>query len=322
MKELVNFIKRKSSLFFLFLGLAILVALLYYMDFSVIAESFSMVGNKIFLVFAVAALWIVCNTLCVSTLVNHKVPFYHLLYNQVTGDGYNVITPFAGLGGEPYKIKHLTNWLSLDEASETIMRDRLIHSLSGIIYTCLTLWVVIFFVPVEKALFIGFIVFGIILTIFSVLLSLIILSDKPNKYLGKIMKKMKLLKEFKSNPLKRSIFLKALFFKLLGRVMNMLEFVVIFILLGIQPELLEIVTIAAMLALSGTFLFIIPQGIGVNEAGISGAFQLIGKPIELGLGVGLIRRARVLFWALFGIAIHLSVLFYRNILLKEQGEKN
>ena len=133
---------------------------------------------------------------------------------------------------------------------------------------------------------------------------------------------MKLLKEFKSKPLKRSIFLKALSFKLLGRVLNMLEFIVIFILLGIQPELLEIVTIAAMLALSGTFLFIIPQGIGVNEAGISGAFQLIGKPIELGLGVGLIRRARVLFWALFGIALHLSVLFYRNFLLKEQREKN
>lgn len=322
MSELVNLIKKKSSLFFLFIGLSILVALLYYMDFSVIAESFSMVGNKIFIVFAVSILWITCNTLCVSTLVNQKVPFYHLLYNQVTGDGYNVITPFAGLGGEPYKIKHLTNWLSLDEASETIMRDRLIHSLSGITYTCLTLWVVIFFVPLERALFITFIIFGLILTVFSVLLSLIILSDKPNKYLGTIMKKMKLLKEFKSNPLKRSIFLKALFYKMLGRVLNMVEFVVIFILLGITPDLLEIVTIAAMLALSGTFLFIIPQGIGVNEAGISGAFQLIGRPIELGLGVGLIRRARVLFWALFGIALHLSVLFYRNFLLKEQGEKN
>lgn len=322
MSELLNSIKKRSSLVFLFIGLAILVALLYYMDFSVIADSFNMVGNKIFLVFAVSMLWIVCNTLCVSTLVNHQVPFYHLLYNQVTGDGYNVITPFAGLGGEPYKIKHLTNWLSLDEASETIMRDRLIHSLSGILYTCLTLWVVILFIPLEKALYITFVILGIVLTAFSIIYSFIILSDKPEKVLGKIMKKMKLLEEFRSNRLSKKIFFQALFYKMFGRVLNMVEFVVIFLLLGIAPDLLEIITIAAMLALSGTFLFIIPQGIGVNEAGISGAFQLIGRPVELGLGVGLIRRARVLFWALFGIALHLSVLFYRNFYLKRQRENN
>lgn len=322
MSDIVNFIKKKSSLFFLFIGLSILGALLYYMDFSVIADSFNIIGNKIFLVFAVSILWIVCNTLCISSLINHRVSFYHLLYNQVTGDGYNVITPFAGLGGEPYKIKHLTNWLSLDEASEAIMRDRLIHSLSGILYTCLTLWIVILFVPLERTFLITFVVFGVVLAIFSILLSLIILSDKPNKYLGTLLQKLKLLKEFKSKPLRRSIFLKALSYKILGRILNMVEFVVIFLLLGITPDLLEIITIAAMLALSGTFLFIIPQGIGVNEAGISGAFQLIGRPAELGLGVGLIRRARVLFWALFGIALHLSVLLYRNFYLKRQREKH
>ncbi|MEM6317755.1 MAG: lysylphosphatidylglycerol synthase transmembrane domain-containing protein [Bacteroidota bacterium] len=322
MRELVHFIQQKSSLFFLCVGLGILTALLYYLDFSVIADSFNIIGNKIFLVFAVSVLWIVCNTMCISILLGHRISFYQLLYNQVTGDGYNVITPFAGLGGEPYKIKHLTNWISLDEASEAIMRDRLIHSLSGMLYSCLTLWTVILFVPLEKGFLITFIVFGVILAVLSILLSLIILSDKPNKFLGQLMKKMKLLEEFKSNPLRRSIFLKALGYKLLGRVLNMLEFLVIFLLLGITPGVLEIVTISAMLALSGTFLFIIPQGIGVNEAGISGAFQLIGRPVELGLGVGLIRRARVLFWALFGIALHLSVLLYRNLYLKKQREKN
>ena len=136
------------------------------------------------------------------------------------------------------------------------------------------------------------------------------------------MKKLKLLEEFKSKPLKQSIFLKALGHKMLGRVFNMLEFLVIFLLLGITPGVLEIVTVVALLALSGTFFFIIPQGLGVNEAGISGAFQLIGQPIELGLGVGLIRRSRVLFWALFGITLHLAVLFYRNFYLKQQRENN
>ena len=322
MNNLGNFIKKKSSLFFLFVGLSILAALIYYLDYSVITEAFSMVGNKIFLVFVVSIGWIICNTFCISTLVNKKVSFYHLMYNQVTGDGYNAITPFAGLGGEPYKIKHLTNWISLDEASEAIMRDRLIHSLSGILFTCLTLWLVIIFTHLESAYLIPFTILNIVLTVFSILFSLIILSDKPNKYLGKMMMKLKLIEEFKSKPLAKGIFLKALSYKMLGRVFTLAEFTVIFLLLGITPDLLEIVTVVAMLALSGTFFFIIPQGLGVNEVGISGAFQLIGRPIDLGLGVGLIRRSRVLFWALFGITLHLAVLFYRNFYLKRQREKN
>ena len=87
-------------------------------------------------------------------------------------------------------------------------------------------------------------------------------------------------------------------------------------LLGKTPTFIEIVTIIAMLALSGTILFIVPQGIGVNEVGISGGFQLIGLPVELGLSFGLIRRARILFWAFLGIGIHY---FYHLLKSKSEG---
>lgn len=318
MNKFITLIKRKSNLVFLFIGVLVLIALLSYMDFSVIAESFNQLGKKIGIVFVVPIFWIVCNVLCVSTLIQHRVPFWSLMYNQITGDAYNVITPFAGLGGEPYKIKHLTNWLSLDEASELAMRDRLIHSLSGILYTGLTLWVVVLFVNLETSFFLTFSTFATVLTLAATLLGFLILSEAPNKFLGVILKKLKLLKDFRSNPLKKSIFLKALVYKLLGRALNMIEFLVILYLLGMQPTFLEIATISAMLSLSGTLLFIIPQGIGVNEAGISGAFKLIGQPIELGLGVGLIRRARVLFWALFGIALHFSFFMIQTLSLKKR----
>lgn len=319
MTDKASRIKQRTSIFFLFIGLVILGTLLYYMDFSVIAKSFNLVGAKIFFVFAVAIIWIICNTLCVSTLVGHRIAFHHLLYNQVTGDGYNVITPFAGLGGEPYKVTHLANWLTLEEASETIMRDRLIHSLSGIIFTCMTLWAVVIFLPLEQSFFYTFTIIGTVLSIFSFIYSYIILSSAPEKLLGTLLKKLNVLKNFRSNPLERTIFLQALFFKILGRIANMLEFVVIFLLLGIDPVLLDIVTISAMLALSGTLLFIIPQGIGVNEAGISGAFKLIGQSVDVGLTVGLIRRARVLFWALLGVGIHLlTLVIKKSYLIKEK----
>ena len=311
-KETMSTYKKYSGLFFLIIGILILAVLIYFLDVKVILKSFSLLGYKIFLVFVPAIFWMMANTMCLSTLLQHKIPFPNLLFNQVTGDAYNVITPFAGLGGEPYKMKHLTSWVSLNEASEAILRDRLIHSLSGITYTSFTLLAVVALIPLERAFFITFTSVGLILMVLAGILSFIILSSAPNKYFGAIMKKLKLLEDYRSNPLSRSTFLKAWGFKMIGRFLNMVEFLVIFILLGMQPEITEIIAISAMLALSGTLLFIIPQGIGVDEAGISGAFKLIGYPLELGLTFGLIRRARVIFWALFGVALHVGYLFLKK----------
>lgn len=320
MNELISFIKERASLFFLFVGLAILVGLLYYVDFDIIRASFNMIGSKIVIVFAIPIIWISCNTLCISTLTQHQIPFHHLLYNQITGDAYNVLTPFAGLGGEPYKIKHLTNWLSLDKASEAILRDRLIHTLSGIFYSCLTLWIVLFIVELPQSFFFTFIVIGTVLALLTALLGFVILSDKPEKFLGIILKKLKLLEEFRGNALNHSIFFQALLLKTLGRFLNLVEIYTIFYLLGVSVGFSDVMTVSAMLSLTSTLLFIIPQGIGINEAGISGALKLIGHSVELGLSIGLIRRARVLFWAVFGLSLHFFSLLVKNIQFDKQIE--
>ncbi len=312
MKEQASVLKRRSGLFFLLFGLLILASLLYYVDLNLIIQSFHLLGSKILLVFFVAILWIANNTLCLATLLKFRVPFHHLLYNQITGDAYNVITPLAGLGGEPYKVKHLTNWIPLSEASEAVLRDRLIHSLSGMIFTSLTVLIVAVFMPLGRSLLITFAMLGVLFTILSAILTFLIFSNVPNKFLGKVLKKLKLLEEYRSNPLDQPTFLKALFFKVLARILNMVELLLIFLLLGISPGFFEIVTISALIALSGTLLFVVPQGIGVNEAGISGAFKLIGHPLELGLSFGLIRRARILFWALLGVSLHFFVLLLKK----------
>ena len=300
--------KNKSSLFFTIVGLAVLATLLYFLDLGIILQSFQTIGMKIFLVFAIAISWMICNTLCLSTFLNHRIPFPHLLYNQITGDAYNIITPFAGLGGEPYKINHLSQWVSLSEASEAIIRDRLTHSLSGLLYTAITLLVVLYFVPLETAMWASFTTVAAIISILSMLLMALILSKKPNQLMHRLLKKLKILESFRSTTLLKSTFFKALGFKVLGRFLNLVEIYVVFMLLGITPSVVDVVTVSAMVALSGTLLFIIPQGIGVNEAGISGAFNLLGYAAALGLSLGLIRRARVLFWALFGVALHLCAL--------------
>ena len=110
-----------------------------------------MVGYDIFYVFFIAIIWISCNVLCLNVLSGGKIPFLYLMYTQITGDAYNAITPFGGLGGVPVKIKHLAEYLGFHEASETAIRDQLLHTLSGIMMTAILSILAIFILPLSDA---------------------------------------------------------------------------------------------------------------------------------------------------------------------------
>jgi uncharacterized membrane protein YbhN (UPF0104 family) len=99
----------------------------------------------------------------------------------------------------------------------------------------------------------------------------------------------------------------------LGRVISLIEIYLILRFLGIAitPGIMAIV--AAFIAASSLLINVIPQGLGVAEAGITGAFSLIGLAPHLGLTFGLIRRARIIFWALVGISIFLPFQLVRSL---------
>jgi uncharacterized membrane protein YbhN (UPF0104 family) len=85
--------------------------------------------------------------------------------------------------------------------------------------------------------------------------------------------------------------------------------------------------VAAFIAASSLLINAIPQGLGVAEAGITGAFSLIGLAPHLGLTFGLIRRARIIFWALLGIALFLPFQLFSSFVRtvprsRSQPQKN
>jgi len=121
-----------------------------------------------------------------------------------------------------------------------------------------------------------------------------------------------MLADYRSNPIKKTVFLKALGFKMIGRLLSMVELLIIFLLLGFSPSFLDILTVMTVLTIGSSILFIFPQGIGVHEAGITGAFSILGYSAAMGLSFGLIRRARGLFWMIFGIALHLVVVLFNK----------
>ncbi|MEM1324176.1 MAG: lysylphosphatidylglycerol synthase domain-containing protein [Bacteroidota bacterium] len=305
-------LRAPDPILFYMIGVVILCLLIYNMEVEAVFESLSTVGGMIFLVFATAIPWIIANTLSTSNLIKHKIPFIDLLYIEITGDAYNAIIPLAGLGGEPYKIKSMTSWMSLEDASSAIVQNRLIHSLTGILFTAITVLITLSLVEMPEKLVIPMIITSCVLMVIGLLMSWATMTTVPTRLSGYILKKLKFLNEYRNEPLPFSRFIISFFFKMLGRALSLVEIYVIFILLGQEPHIAELITVVALLSLSSTIFFVIPQGLGVSEGSSSWAFQILGLGGELGLIFGLIRRSRVIFWAILGVAIHVTVLLIRR----------
>jgi 1L-myo-inositol 1-phosphate cytidylyltransferase len=288
------------------LGIGIVAALLFYVPLNLVADSLALVGNKVFLVFSVAMLWIVTNTLTTSTLVKGKVPFIDLLYNQITGEAYNTILPLASMGGEPYRIQHLTNWLDLHTASRTIVVDRLIRAITGLLFaaTCLTLTLVL--VKLSSAVFITVAVLAVLHLIFGTGIIWLSLSQAPSKMVNFTLNKLKMVEDYRNEPIPARRFFAAMGYKFVSRIFSLVEMYVIFSLLGYDPSMGDVITIAGFIAVSTT-VFFMPAGLGVNELGIASALTILGYPAALIISFSIVRRASVIFWALLGVALHASV---------------
>jgi CDP-L-myo-inositol myo-inositolphosphotransferase len=296
-----------DPIYFYLLGVVILVALIFSLELNVVAESMAAVGNKLFLVFSVAIIWILANTMCIRTLVKGKVPFADLMYNQMTGDAYNTIIPLAGLGGEPYKIKHLTQWLDWHTASQAIVVDRLIHATTGMAFSAVCVGATLYMLDLETAFFIPLLIMASIFAVGAIAMIWLSLSTAPSRIAGYILKKLKIVEEYRADPLSARMFFQAFFFKFMGRSFNLVEIFLMFKIFELTPGFFDLTAVAGFISTSATLFFIIPQGLGVNELGISTALDILGYTAALGITFGLIRRARMIFWALFGVALHLTV---------------
>ncbi|MEM9917009.1 MAG: lysylphosphatidylglycerol synthase domain-containing protein [Bacteroidota bacterium] len=310
-------LKKPAPFVFYFFGALLLCYLIYKMDVTTVMTSLTEVGGWVFLVFATAIFWILANTMSLANLTNYKIPFLDLLYIQITGDAYNDIIPLAGLGGEPYKIKQLSNFVGLEEGSRTIVHNRLIHSLTGILFTSITGFGAVALVSMTDQWRIPILIASSVFAIVTVGMIWLTLSSVPNKLSGFVLKKLKFIDEFRNESLSPKRFAISFFWKLSARALNLLEIYAIFVVLGYSPDLSYLVMVSAMLSLSATLFFIVPQGIGVSEASVSTAFVLLGLGAQVGLIFGLLRRARIVFWALLGIAIQLTVVLIRKLMARK-----
>ncbi|HKE18938.1 MAG TPA: lysylphosphatidylglycerol synthase domain-containing protein, partial [Kofleriaceae bacterium] len=302
-------------------GLLLLAWLVSRMPVGAVEQAFRQVGGGILLAFAAAPLWYAANAFGIGLLLEGRVRFRHLFYIHVVGEAMNTIVPLAGLGGDVFRARALAEHVGTPMATRAVVEDRLVNVLSGPLFSgaaiALTLWIT----PLDRAVAAGLGIAAALLLAAGLALVVFVLSPYPSRWSAALIRR--LTGQAGAGPvaaLDGKRLAGVLAAKMVGRLLNLIEIAIILRLLGLAPSLQLVVAITGLLSASAVLFFFVPQGLGVNEAGIAGAFTMLGLAGPYGLAFGLIRRARVVTWAAIGVTLHLTLLAWKRVRASRRGD--
>ncbi len=288
---------------FYLLGLALLVWVVSRYPLADLTRACLKLGPWVMLTPVVALTWISCNTSALYLLLDKQVPWLPLLKIRLIGDGYNALLPLAGLGGEPFKVRHLARYVSTDRLVTALIRDRVTENAVGFLYTAFGLAVGFrrfSFSPAMRVALIGYIAFA---TLAGIASALLVVTTLPGKLAGWISKFLGVTPgEAVTVPLPE--FLKLLFWYVAARITGCLELTVLLLLLGLGFDPITILFGYSLFNAAGFIAFMIPQGLGVYEGTAVWLFEILGFPGPLGVAVALARRGRMLVVGLIGVLLH------------------
>jgi 1L-myo-inositol 1-phosphate cytidylyltransferase / CDP-L-myo-inositol myo-inositolphosphotransferase len=302
-------------------GLLLLTWLVSRMPFESIHVAFQDAGAGLLLVFATAPLWYAANATGLGLLLEGRVGFRHLFHNQMVGEAMNTIVPLAGLGGDVFRARHLATLVGAAPATRAVVQDRLIHALSGPLFAGAAIALTVWLVPLEPAVAAGLAVTAALLLAAGGVLLAFMLTPYSSRWSGALFRRLSRRSgEVTFEPPRRRLVLAVLAAKMAGRLLNLVEIALILQILGLEISPPLVIAIAGLLSASAVVFFMVPQGLGVNEAGIAGAFGLLGVAAPYGLAFGLIRRARVVTWAALGLALQTSLWGWKRLRARRPAE--
>jgi 1L-myo-inositol 1-phosphate cytidylyltransferase / CDP-L-myo-inositol myo-inositolphosphotransferase len=301
-------------------GLLLLAWLVSRMPVGAVDQAFAQVGGGILFVFAAAPLWYAANAIGLGILLDGRVRFRHLFYVQVVGEAMNTIVPLAGLGGDVFRARYLGDLVGTSVATRAVVEDRLVNVLSGPLFAGIAIAITIWIAPLDPAVVAGLTVASVLLLAAGVALVGFVLSPYPSRWSAALIRRLTGESGAPVQALARGRLAGVLAAKMAGRLLNLIEIAIILSLLGLEATPGLVIAIAGLLSASAVLFFFVPQGLGVNEAGIAGAFSMLGLAAPFGLAFGLIRRARVVTWAAIGVTLHLGLLGWRRLRGARHGD--
>jgi len=249
-----------------------------------------------------------------------NVPFWKVLQLTVSGYAINYITPFVALGGEPYRIIELKNYVGGSKAGSSVLLYGVMHILSHILFWVVSVFLILWFVPASTLvdvacavifvmaivctwLFTKFYKKGITVSLLKTLSRLPLVGKKINNLLEAKFETLNDVDQQVKNLFqnRRDRFYIALFWEFVARVVGCFEIYFIGLALDINIDFIDAMIISSGSSLFANLVFFFPMQLGTREGGLAMAVMSIGLPASVGIFMGIVTRIREIVWIMIGL---------------------
>lgn len=320
--------KLRYRIIFFLIGLAGMGVMLWQSDIANTDWDTLLTPDTLLFFVGLLGLWIaiyIVHVACYYIILGHdgkKVPAFSMFKICFSGFALNSVTPAGLVGGEPYRIMALKKYCSTEKASSSTLTFSLFYIVGHV-----TIWftgaVVYFALGLP-----GNTVLDVLLIITALGTTAFLFAFFISKRHGLVRPFMAFLTKipFLKKPLKKvydknfetyvhiddnikafratkARFWEVFFLQYLSRILECVEYFLIFLYLGQDINIFGGILILTMASLIGNIMFLIPMQAGSREGGMALALAFLGISSGYGVQGGLLFRARDFICIIIGISL-------------------
>ena len=309
-------------------GMVVLSWMVYRVGIDNIWENIKDTGWWFFAIVGIWAIVYTFNGLAFHVILRggngcEEVSLLRKIKLMISGFAINSMTPVGLIGGEPYKVFELKEYVGIDRATSGVLLSTMMHFLAHFIFWMVSVPIFIFVVPVIplgiKLILWGVVIGGFLLTYWAftvfrkglirqalrVAARIPFAKKKVRAYAAQHAERIEVMDSLTSELFinrKKDFFL-ALSFEVIARFLSSIEIMFMAIPLGINLTVFQCIIVAAFSSLFANILFFSPMQLGTREGGFGIAFSMLTIPLGVGVYVGLITRIREMFWIAIGVIL-------------------
>lgn len=256
----------------------------------------------------IALSWFACGSSALYLLLDRRVRWRRVLWIRLVGDSYNSLLPFAGFGGEPFKVRQLSCSIEPGHVMATLIRDRVVDNAMGFLFGAAELAVGLTGYSVDAKLHVALIGYIAVCGLLGALGLALVRTRLPGKLGGGLAKLLGGAAPDRIMPLPLVRLLQAVACCFGARLLGVLEKLTLLWLLGLPHDIVTAAFVDGMLNAVGYVSFMVPQGLGVFEGTSVFVLGIVGASGPAAIAFALAGRGRMLVVAIFGISLHLVVI--------------
>ena len=249
-----------------------------------------------------------------------NIRLMYLFKMTVSGFALNEVTPVGLAGGEPYRIMELKPYIGLEKATATTLTFTVMHIFSHVMFwfTGALMYLLLGCPGGILAMLVSILVLGVCsLALYAffrsgkrglVLPTLRLLSKLPlvGSYFSRLIEKSlesleAIDRDMAAFHTRQQDFWSTVAIEYVGRLLEVLEFFIIFRVLGVTVSFGYCLMALACASLLGNLVFIIPMQVGSREAGMAMALSWIGFASSFSITASLLTRLREIFYLAAGV---------------------